>query len=48
MFTRLSLVDNLLMSLQQHQEDRLVRRFLNTADVRRFEEQGRDQSDGNF
>ena len=40
-FTRLSLVDNLLMALQQHQEDRLLRRFLNTADIRRCEEQGR-------
>jgi ABC-type branched-subunit amino acid transport system ATPase component len=39
-FSRLSLVDNLLMSLQQHQEDRFVRRFLNTADVRRCEEHG--------
>jgi ABC-type branched-subunit amino acid transport system ATPase component len=40
-FKELSLVDNLLMSLQQHQEDRLVRRFLNTAEVRQFEERGR-------
>ena len=40
-FKQLSLVENLLMSLQQHQEDHVIRRFLNMADVRRFEEQGR-------
>jgi ABC-type branched-subunit amino acid transport system ATPase component len=40
-FKELSLVDNLLMSLQQHQEDHLLRRFLNTAEVRQFEERGR-------
>jgi ABC-type branched-subunit amino acid transport system ATPase component len=40
-FKQLSLVENLLMSLQQHQEDHVIRRFLNMADVRGFEERGR-------
>jgi ABC-type branched-subunit amino acid transport system ATPase component len=40
-FTQLTLVDNLLMALQQHQEDHLLRRFLDTAEIRRLEARGR-------
>jgi ABC-type branched-subunit amino acid transport system ATPase component len=39
-FKELSLIDNLLMALQQHQEDHILRRFLDTAEIRRFEEAG--------
>lgn len=40
-FKQLSLIDNMLMSLQQHQEDHILRRFLDTAEIQRFEEAGR-------
>ncbi len=40
-FGQLTVMDNLLASKQQHEEDSLVRRFLRTPAIRRFEEHDR-------
>jgi neutral amino acid transport system ATP-binding protein len=40
-FKQLSVMDNLLMAVQQHQEDTIGKRFFNTPRVRAFEDQGK-------
>jgi len=40
-FDHLSVLDNLLVCKQQHEEDSLARRFLRTPAIRRYEEQDR-------
>jgi len=44
-FPRLSVLENLLLAAQQHQEDRFWRRLLRTPSVRRFEKSARERAD---
>ncbi len=43
-FKQLSVMDNLLMAVQQHQEDKIGKRFINTPRVQAFEVKGKDRA----
>lgn len=45
-FPSLSVLDNLLLSVQQHQEDSILRRALHTAGIRRLEAASLEQAEG--
>ena len=44
-FPKLTIVENLLLAAQQHQEDRFWSRLLRTSTVRHFEKQARERAD---
>ena len=43
-FPRLTVLENLLLAVQQHQEDRFWRRLFRTSSVRRFEKRARERA----
>jgi ABC-type branched-subunit amino acid transport system ATPase component len=44
-FPRLTVLENLLLVAQQHQEDKLLRRFLHTRDIQQYEAEAIERAD---